>query len=381
MNKTTGMDFKTLLGKLRQTHDLLQQRVVSAINQGLLLRNWLIGFYIVEFEQNGQDYAQYGERLLYRLSEELSKGGTIGMSYTNLTLYRKFYQTYPHFANLAKQYTSLSSNLQTLAEDFKTKNQNLQPLAEDLEKWQLPAEQLLRKLTFTHFVELLKVDDPVRRLFYEMECIKGDWSRRQLHRQIGSLLYERTGLSRNKESLLAQVKGDHSPMNVADFIREPYVFEFLGLRMEEAFLEADLEKALLDHLQAFLLELGNGFCFEARQKSFLIDNRRYKIDLLFYHRVLKCHVVIDLKTRQFEHEDAGQMNFYLNYHRKNFMTEGDNPPVGIILCTYKNEAVVRYATGALDNQLFISRYMLQLPGEEVLRNFLMEEKKRLGELE
>ena len=375
------MDFKTLLGKLRQTHDLLQQRVVSAINQGLLLRNWLIGFYIVEFEQNGQDYAQYGERLLYRLSEELSKGGIKGMSYTNLTLYRKFYQTYPHFANLAKQYTSLSSNLQTLAEDFKTKNQNLQPLAEDLEKWQLPAEQLLRKLTFTHFVELLKVDDPVRRLFYEMECIKGDWSRRQLHRQIGSLLYERTGLSRNKESLLAQVKGDHSPMNVADFIREPYVFEFLGLRMEEAFLEADLEKALLDHLQAFLLELGNGFCFEARQKSFLIDNRRYKIDLLFYHRVLKCHVVIDLKTRQFEHEDAGQMNFYLNYHRENFMTEGDNPPVGIILCTYKNEAVVRYATGALDNQLFISRYMLQLPGEEVLRNFLMEEKKRLGELE
>ena len=130
-----------------------------------------------------------------------------------------------------------------------------------------------------------------------------------------------------------------------------------------------------------MLELGNGFCFEARQKSFLIDNRRYKIDLLFYHRVLKCHVVIDLKTRQFEHEDAGQMNFYLNYHRENFMTEGDNPPVGIILCTYKNEAVVRYATGALDNQLFISRYMLQLPGEEVLRNFLMEEKKRLGELE
>ena len=192
------MDFKTLLGKLRQTHDLLQQRVVSAINQGLLLRNWLIGFYIVEFEQNGQDYAQYGERLLYRLSEELSKGGIKGMSYTNLTLYRKFYQTYPHFANLAKQYTSLSSNLQTLAEDFKTKNQNLQPLAEDLEKWQLPAEQLLRKLTFTHFVELLKVDDPVRRLFYEMECIKGDWSRRQLHRQISSLLYERTGLSRNK---------------------------------------------------------------------------------------------------------------------------------------------------------------------------------------
>ncbi|MCB0522393.1 MAG: DUF1016 family protein [Saprospiraceae bacterium] len=367
MDNAIKLDFKTLLEKLQQAHDLIQQRVAAAINQGLVIRNWLIGFYIVEFEQNGRDYAQHGERLLYRLSEELSKSGLKGMSYTNLTLYRKFYLTYPHLANIARNYLPLDANLQ--------------PLAEDLDKWQLPPEQLLKKLTFTHFVELLKLDDPSRRLFYEIECIKGDWSRRQLHRQIGSLLYERTGLSRNKESLLAQVKGEHAPINAADFIREPYIFEFLGLKMEEAFQEADLEKALLHHLQSFLLELGNGFCFEARQKSFLIDNRRYKIDLLFYHRILKCHVVVDLKIRQFEHEDAGQMNFYLNYHKENMMAEGDSPPVGIILCTYKNEAVVRYATGALDNQVFISRYMLQLPGEEVLRNFLMEEKRRLPELE
>ena len=166
-----------------------------------------------------------------------------------------------------------------------------------------------------HFVEFLKINNPMQRLFYEMECIKGNWSRRQLQRQIGSLLYERTGLSRNKEALLAQIKDENSAAHIADFIREPYVFEFLGLRMEDAFLESNLEKALLEHLQTFLLELGNGFCFEARQKSFLIDNRRYKIDLLFYHRILKCHVVVDLKTRQFEPEDAGQMNFYLNYHR------------------------------------------------------------------
>ncbi|HRK84039.1 MAG TPA: PDDEXK nuclease domain-containing protein [Saprospiraceae bacterium] len=361
------MDFIALLEKLRQTHDLIQQRVATAISNGLVVRNWLIGHYIVEFEQNGRDYAQYGERLLYRLSEELAQGGMKGMSYTNLTLYRKFYLGYPHLSSIAGRFSTLQ--------------ENLQPVAEDLSDWQLPAETLLKRLSFTHFVELLKLDNPMQRLFYEMECIKGNWSRRQLQRQIGSLLFERTGLSRNKEALLAQIKDDNSPIHIADFIREPYVFEFLGLKMEDAFLESDLEKALLEHLQSFLLELGNGFCFEARQKSFLIDNRRYKIDLLFYHRILKCHVVVDLKTRQFEPEDAGQMNFYLNFHRENLMTEDDNPPVGIILCTYKNEAVVRYATGSLDNQLFISRYLLQLPNEEILRNFLLQEKRLLGDIQ
>lgn len=360
------MDFGTLLNNLRQLNDQLQQRVVSAISQGLVVRNWLVGHYIVNFEQHGRDYAQYGERLLYRLSEELSQDGMKGMSYTNLTLFRKFYLEYPQIGSIANSMAVLE--------------ENLQPLAEDLNNLRLPAEKLLKHLSFTHFVELLKVDDPSKRLFYELECIKGNWSRRQLQRQIGSLLYERTGLSRNKEALLAQIQGNNQKMDAADFIREPYVFEFLGLKMEDTFQEADLESALLDHLQAFLLELGNGFCFEARQKSFLIDNRRYKIDLLFYHRILKCHVVVDLKTRQFEHEDAGQMNFYLNYHRENLMAEGDSPPVGIVLCTYKNDAVVRYATGALDNQLFISRYLLQLPNEDVLRNFLLQERRLLGEI-
>lgn len=361
------MDFIALLEKLRQTHDLIQQRVATSISNGLVVRNWLIGHYIVEFEQNGRDYAQYGERLLYRLSEELASGGMKGMSYTNLTLYRKFYLMYPHLSSITGKFAPLRENLQAPPEDF--------------EEQTLPAEMLIKKLTFTHFVELLKVENPLKRLFYEIECIKGNWNYRQLQRQIGSLLFERTGLSRNKEALLAQIKDDNSPIHIADFIREPYVFEFLGLKMEDAFLESDLEKALLEHLQSFLLELGNGFCFEARQKSFLIDNRRYKIDLLFYHRILKCHVVVDLKTRQFEPEDAGQMNFYLNFHRENLMAEDDNPPVGIILCTYKNEAVVRYATGSLDNQLFISRYLLQLPNEEILRNFLLQEKRFLGDIE
>ncbi len=361
------MNFKNLLHQLRQTHDLLQQRAVSAISQGLVVRNWLIGHYLVEFEQHGQDYAQYGERLLYRLSDELSAGGMKGMSYTNLTLYRKFYLTYPHLAGLVIKFLPVDINLQALPED--------------LEGWKLSPEILIKKLTFTHFVELLKVEDPIKRLFYEIECIKGDWNYRQLHRQVGSLLYERTGLSLNKEALLAQIQGTGSLPDPASLIRESYVFEFLELKMEEAFPESTLEKALLDHLQQFLLELGNGFCFEARQKSFLIDERRYKIDLLFYHRILKCHVVVDLKTRPFKPEDAGQMNFYLNYHRENILINGDNPPVGIILCTWKNEAVVRYATGALDNPLFVSNYLLQLPDEGVLRDFLIREWKRMGGLE
>ncbi len=155
------------------------------------------------------------------------------------------------------------------------------------------------------------------------------------------------------------------------------MFEFTGLKTGEVFKEKALEKALLDHLQTFLLELGTGFCFEARQKSFLIDNRRYKVDLLFYHRILKCHVMIDLKTQEFMHEDAGQMNFYLNHHIENEMQEGDNPPIGIILCSVKNETVVRYATGALDNQIFVSKYMLQLPDEKTLLNFINKEKRHL----
>ena len=367
------MNFEKLIHSIRQTHETLQGRVVSAINRGLVARNWLFGFYIVEFEQNGHDYAQYGDRLLYRLSEELIRGGMKGVSYTNLTLYRKFYLTYPQFAELAARIP-----LPDLEE--KMSMRNLQAMPEDLNQWKLSAEVLAKNLTFTHFVELIKVEDPVRRLFYEVECIKGNWNYRQLQRQMGSLLYERTGLSHNKAALHAAVQGQPSQLTIADVIREPYVFEFSGLKTSEVFQEKDLERALLDHLQEFLLELGTGFCFEARQKSFLIDNRRYKVDLLFYHRILKCHVVVDLKTEEFAHEDAGQMNFYLNYHRENLMGEGDNLPVGIILCTYKNEAVVRYATGSMDNRFFVSKYMLQLPGEETLRQFLLEEKRHLEEI-
>jgi predicted nuclease of restriction endonuclease-like (RecB) superfamily len=353
----------------------MQNRAVTIVNQSHTLRNWLYGFYIVEYEQNGDDYAQYGSRLLYRISDELKKGGIKGISYTNLTLFRKFYLYYPQIGITIREIVgfnigekSLMRNLQAMPEDFNKDEQGL------------PADVLLPKLSFTHFIELLKLEDPLRRLFYEIETIKGNWNYRELHRQIGTLLYERTGLSHNKEALIAQIERGHSNLTLADIIRDPYMFEFSGLKTGEVFPEKDLEKALLDHLQEFLLELGTGFCFEARQKSFLIDNRRYKVDLLFYHRILKCHVMIDLKTHEFTHEDAGQMNFYLNYHIENEMQEGDNPPIGIVLCSVKNETVVRYATGALDNQIFVSKYMLQLPNETTLLNFINKEKRHLLEV-
>lgn len=367
------MDFKLLLTHLHRTHDFMQNRAGTIVNQSHTLRNWLYGFYIVEYEQNGEDYAQYGSRLLYRLAAELKKGGIKGVSYTNLTLFRKFYLYYPQIGIFIREIVGLD-------EEQKLLMRNLQTPSEDFETAQmLPPDLLLSKLSFSHFVELLKVDESVKRLFYEVETIKGNWTRLDVKRQIGTLLYERTGLSQKKEALIAQIERGHSNMTLADIIRDPYMFEFSGLKTGEVFPEKDLEKALLDHLQEFLLELGTGFCFEARQKSFLIDNRRYKVDLLFYHRILKCHIMIDLKAHEFTHEDAGQMNFYLNYHIDNEMQKDDNPPIGIVLCTVKNETVVRYATGALDNQIFVSKYMLQLPDETTLLNFINKEKQHLLE--
>jgi predicted nuclease of restriction endonuclease-like (RecB) superfamily len=365
------MDFNLLLTHLQQTHDFMQNRAVTVVNQSHTLRNWLYGFYIVEYEQNGEDYAQYGSKLLYRLADALKKNGIKGISYTNLTLFRKFYLYYPQIGSTVREIVGLDEIQKSLMGI-------LQALPEDFNEVQaLPADVLLSKITFTHFTELLKLEDPLRRLFYEIQTIKGNWNYRELHRQIETLLYERTGLSHNKEAVIAQVTGGYSATTLADIIRDPYMFEFAGLKTGEVFPEKALEKALLDHLQDFLLELGTGFCFEARQKSFLVDNRRYKVDLLFYHRVLKCHVMIDLKAHEFTHEDAGQMNFYLNHHIENDMEENDNPPIGIVLCSVKNETVVRYATGALDNQIFVSKYMLQLPDEKTLLNFINKEKQHL----
>jgi predicted nuclease of restriction endonuclease-like (RecB) superfamily len=231
----------------------------------------------------------------------------------------------------------------------------------------LPSECLLR-FSWSHFVELLRLDDPWKRAFYENECLKGNWSVRQLQRQVGSLLYERTGLSTNKKKVIqrARDQAGEAPLAANDLIRDPYVLEFTGLAERPEFNESELETALLDDLQAFLLELGTGFCFEARQMRITLDNEHDYVDLVFYHRILRFHLLLDLKVRPFKHGDAGQMNFYLNYFKNRVMARGDNPPVGIILCSDRRQTTVEFATAGMDNRLFVSRDLVALPKPEQL---------------
>jgi len=220
---------------------------------------------------------------------------------------------------------------------------------------------------------LIVISDETKRLFYEIKCIRGNWSVRELKRKIDSLYYERSGLSKDKKKLakLAQKGAEAADPKLA--IRDPYVFEFLGLKPREVMSESHLEDQLLDKLQDFLLELGHGFCFEARQKRILIGATHNFVDLVFYHRVLKCHVLVELKLEQFNHENIGQLNTYVSWYKKNMMTEGDNPPIGILLCTQRDQTLVEYALAGMDNGLFVSKYQLELPKKEDMQRFIEEQ--------
>ena len=238
---------------------------------------------------------------------------------------------------------------------------------------------MVQRLSFTHLVELLAIEDPLKRAFYEIECIRGNWSVRALKRQIATLYYERSGLSTDKEKL---AKMEHAVAEKAEpklAIRDPYIFEFLGLKASEVVTESILEEALLDNLREFLMELGHGFCLEARQKSIVIGNTRGFVDLVFYHRILKCHILIELKVDTFSHEHLGQLNTYVSWYRKHMTTEGDNPPVGLLLCTQKDHALVEYATANMDNRLFVSKYQFELPSKEELERFLQEKRREITE--
>lgn len=238
--------------------------------------------------------------------------------------------------------------------------------------------ELINRLSFSQFVELIRLNDPLKRAFYEIECIKGNWSIRELKRQIRSLYFERSGLSRDKAKLSAYTQKKAAPLQPEDVIQDPFFFEFLGLKDSDMVRESDLGQALLDNLQAFMLELGHGFCFEARQKRITIGDEYFFVDLVFYHRILKCHVLIELKVEGFKHVNLAQLNTYLNYYKKNEKQEDDNPPVGILLCTDKNHSLVEYATAGMDNNLFISKYQLILPKKEDLRKFIENEIARRG---
>lgn len=249
------------------------------------------------------------------------------------------------------------------------------PHAENLlYELQVPPQMLFNRLSYSHLIQLLPMKDPLERAFYEIECINGAWSKRELKRQIDSNLYLRTGLSRNKDAAIALANKNTEAVSVSDIIRSPYTFEFLGIPAKDVLEESDLEKAIMDHLQEFLLELGYGFCFEGRQKRILIDNEYYFYDLLFYNRVLHCGVIIELKSKKLSYVDLAQLNMYVNYYRTNMMRDGDNPPVGILLCTEAGKEMVEYTAPGMDENVFVSTYMLHLPNKEELLDWL---KKRM----
>ncbi|MBU4304758.1 MAG: DUF1016 family protein [Candidatus Omnitrophica bacterium] len=367
------MNYAGLIDAISQAHQQAQLGAAGAVNRFLVLRNWLIGFYLVEFEQNGKDRAMYGDSLLSRVSADLKGREVKGCSRQMLQRMRLFYQIYPQIGGeicspavgifvLPREIDAALMCPPVASKSITGKSRQPKPLL----------AKLLMNLSWTHFVELISIEDAWKRAFYENECLKGNWSKRQFQRQIGALLYERTGLSTDKKAVIEEGRKQaaEAPRMMADLIRDPYVLEFTGLAELPQYHESTLEAALLNHLQSFLLELGNGFCFEARQKRITVGNEHDYIDLVFYHRILRCHLLIDLKVRSFQHGDAGQMNFYLNYWKEQMMHEGDNPPVGLILCTDKDQTKVEYAVGGLDRKLFVSRYMVALPKPEEIKRFI-----------
>lgn len=371
---TQAITFENLVANVGKVHSITSGAAKGAVNQLLTIRNWAIGYYIVEFEQNGKDRADYGSHLLTNLANRLA---IKGLDRSRLNLCRLFYQRYPQICATAShrlKSIGLGNNKVALPE-FKT-DEEKKICATASHKFETDPETLITRLSFSHIREIMKLDDPLERFFYEFECIHGVWSVQELRRQIATNLYFRAGVSKKPELLLEKIQqGDFTAQLT---VREPFALEFLGLDDRMAVSESDLEDALIDHLQEFLLESGKGLCFEARQKRLLIDGEYFYPDLVFYHRYLHCSVIIDLKDHEFRHEDLGQLNAYVGYYKKNEMAEGDNPPVGILLCTQKGPQMVEYALSGMDSQLFISTYMLQLPDKKQLRDFLI---KQIEELE
>jgi predicted nuclease of restriction endonuclease-like (RecB) superfamily len=359
IRKSLTLSFDHVISSIIQADRELGLQAARAVNVSLTLRNWLIGFYIAEYELGGADRAQYGEKLLERLSERLITAGISRTEPRELRRYKLFYSVYPAIA-------------QVFNAELKDRLKLAEPIRESVTPESTTSiRQLVNQLSFTHFVELLSLESSAKRSFYEQQCLQGHWSVRELKRQISSLLFERIALSKNKRKTL-DLAGKNADQATKLEIRDPYVFEFLGIKPNETVTEIALEHAILDKIQNFILELGNGFCFEARQKRILIGYDTFFVDLVFYHRILRCHVLIELKIGKFTHEHIGQLNTYVTWYKRHMMTEHDNPPVGVLLCNQKNEALVEYALAGMDNDLFVSKYLLELPSQDVLQQFLKE---------
>ena len=349
-------------------------RVATAANQALVLRNWMVGAYIVEFEQHGANRAKYGARLLETLARDLKRRGIKGQDEPTLRACMIFFGCYPQIRGplAAELEKSAVLRIRGPLDPESSRGTGMRSVALPTP---LEPEQLAR-ISWAQFLELIHIDDPWKRAFYENEIIVGHWSKRQLQRQVESMLYERTGLSTNRKAVIERARKQAPQQSIGDVLRDPYILEFTGLAERPEYSENDLETALLDHVQRFLLELGRGFCFEARQFRMTEGRKHHRVDLVFYHRILRCHVLIDLKIRAFRPADAGQMNFYVNWFKSNMMADGDNPPIGILLCSDKNGAEVEFATAGMDQKLFVSRYLTALPTVAQLKTLL--ERDRAG---
>jgi len=373
----TGIkNIDNLANAIQHTNEYFLNRVQKQVDIALTLRNWIIGYYIVEYEQRGEDRAAYGKKLYKEIADRIVSRGIKSIRERHLYLCKDLYKAYPQILRSA----SAKSYLINFDDNriLRTVSAKSASASEDgkLTLQQIDINLLLNKLSSSHFIELLKADTQLKRNFYEVQAIKNNWSVGELKRAMNSLLFERTGLSTDKEAVLRKFSKEND-LKPEDVFRNPYLLEFLGLEEKLSYSETDLEEAIITHLQNFLLEMGRGFCFEARQKRITFDNTHYRIDLVFYHRILKCHVLIDLKMEEFSHADAGQMNVYLNYYKENEMQQGDKSPVGIILCASKNEALVKYATAGLPQKVFVSKYMINLPSEKELKKIIQEEQKKI----
>lgn len=366
--------FENLAERVKNVHNATSSVAKGAVNQLLTIRNWAIGCYIVEYEQEGRDRARYGARLLQNLSDKLS---IKGLDRSMLNVCRLFYIRYPQICETASHKLQMIGSITNALclKNIVRKDSN--EICDSVNhKFMTPPEVLLNHLSFTHIREILSLEDPVERFFYELECIKGTWNVRELRRQIDTKLYFRSGISKKPKLLLQRI--EKSGADAVLSVKNAYALDFLGLNAKDEFSETDLEQAIMEHLQEFLLEMGKGFCFEARQKRIIIDDEYYFADLVLYNRLLHCNVIVELKVGKFRIEHAAQLNAYISYFKDCEMVDGDNPPIGILLCTEKGPKMVQYVLNGMDEKLFVSTYKLQLPDRQQLENFLIKEVKEMG---
>ncbi|MGC1323456.1 MAG: PDDEXK nuclease domain-containing protein [Candidatus Udaeobacter sp.] len=365
-------DYDAMLNHVVRLIDEARRVSARTVNALMTATYWLIGQHIVEFEQAGKSKAQYGEEVIDQLASDLTSRFGRGFTRSNLFNMRAFYVANPRIVQTASGQLGLPGKIQTLS--GKSTRQKGHTGSGELAVRDLSARF---PLPWSAYVRLLWVKDEQARKFYEIEALRGGWSVRQLDRQIDSLFYERTALSRNKAKLLtkgAAAKREDA-VTPEEEIKDPYVLEFLGLKDE--YSESEIEEALILHLERFLLELGGDFAFIGRQRRLRIGNEWYRLDLLFFHRKLRCLVVIDLKRGRFTHADAGQMHMYLNYAREHWTREGENPPVGLILCSQKDEAIARYALDGLPNKILATEYRTVLPDEQLIADEIEKTRQQL----